>query len=130
MPLSHKLILYVTLAFLCLSLMGPGLWELFRNSPGSPGLVAQHVDALNQLRAYNGMVTAVGFMSGFAMIKIEQNRTLVFTLAIIMLFLATSRIISILIDGVPGFVALSYLGVEILIAVILFIFLPAKRARC
>lgn len=66
MPFIRTRILYVTLGFLCLSLMGPGIWELLRISPGSPGLVAQHVDALNQLRAYNGMITAVGVMSGFA----------------------------------------------------------------
>jgi len=124
MPLSHKVILYVTLSFLCISLMGPGLWEIFRNTPGSPGLMAQHVDALNQLRAYNGMLTAIGLMSGLAIIKVERNRTLVFTLAIILIFLAFSRIVSILIDGIPGIMTLTYLVMEVLIAVILLVFMP------
>ncbi len=127
MPHSHKLILYVTLGFLCISLIVPGLWEVFRSAPGHPDLVAQHVDALNQLRAYNGMVAAVGFMSGIATFKIEHNRTLILTLAIIMLFLATSRIISLLIDGIPGLLTLTYIFMESLISVILFVFLPPKR---
>jgi len=104
--------------------MGPGLWEIFRNTPGSPGLMAQHVDALNQLRAYNGMLTAIGLMSGLAIIKVERNRTLVFTLAIILIFLAFSRIVSILIDGIPGIMTLTYLVMEVLIAVILLVFMP------
>jgi len=128
MPLSHKRILYVTLAFLCLSLMVPGLWEVFRHNPGSPGLIAQHVDALNQLRAYNGMMTAVGFMSGVAIINMERNRTLILVLATLLLFLALSRLISLLLDGLPGLVTLTYLIMEVLISVILFVFMPPKSA--
>jgi len=108
--------------------MGPGLWEVFRSNPGSPWLLAQHVDAFNQLRAYNGMVAAIGFMSGVAIFNLERNRTLILVLAIIMLFLATSRIISFLIDGVPGLVTLTYMVTELLISVILFVFLPPKSA--
>jgi len=129
MPLSHKLILYVTLGSLCLSLIVPGLWEVFRDNPGSPGLIAQHVDALNQLRAYNGMITAIGFMSGVAIINIERNRTLILILATLLLFLALSRLISLLLDGLPGLVTLTYLVMEVLISVILFVFVPPKSAR-
>jgi len=109
--------------------MMPGLWEVFRINPGSPGLIAQHVDALNQLRAYNGMVTAVGFMSGITMYKIERNRTLILVLAIMVLFLALSRLISLLIDGIPGSVTLTYLVIEVLISVILFVFMPPKNIQ-
>jgi len=108
--------------------MVPGLWEVFRHNPGSPGLIAQHVDALNQLRAYNGMMTAVGFMSGVAIINMERNRTLILVLATLLLFLALSRLISLLLDGLPGLVTLTYLIMEVLISVILFVFMPPKSA--
>jgi len=126
MPLGHKLILYITLGLLCLSLLLPGLWEVFRNSPGHPHLLAQHVDALNQLRAYNGMVAALGLLSGFAIFNIERNRTLILTLAFIMLFLTISRLISVLIDGMPGLWTLIYIVIEALMALILFVFRPPK----
>ena len=127
MPFFHKLILYITLGFLCLSLMLPGLWEVLRSTPNQSGLVAQHVDALHQLRAYNGMVAAVGFISGITIFNLERNRDLIIVLAMIMLFLATSRTISLFFDGVPGLLTLVYILTEILIAMILFVFLPPNK---
>jgi len=128
MSLGQKLILYATLGLLCLSLLLPGLWEVFRSSPGHPHLLAQHVDALNQLRAYNGMVAAVGLLSGIAIFNIESNRTLILTLAFILIFLTISRLISVLIDGMPGLWTLIYIVIESLIALILFVFRPPKGA--
>jgi uncharacterized membrane protein len=93
------------------------------------GLIGQHVDAINQLRAYNAMVAAVGFISGIAIFNIEQNRNLILVLAIIMTFLALSRLISVLIDGVPGSLILIYMGVESLIAVMLLVFMPPKSLQ-
>jgi len=126
MPRGHKLILYVTLGLLCLSLLLPGLWEVFRSTPGHPHLLAQNMDALNQLRAYNGMVAAVGLLSAMAIFNIERNRTLILTLALIMLFLTIARVISVLIDGIPGLWTLIYIVMEGLIALILFVFRPPK----
>jgi hypothetical protein len=108
--------------------MLPGLWEVFRSSPHQSGLVPQHVDALNQLRAYNGMVVAVGFISGITIFNVERNRTLIIALATIMLFLAISRTISVFLDGVPGLLTLAYMLIEFLIAILLLVLLPPKKA--
>ncbi|WP_432474254.1 DUF4345 domain-containing protein [Amphritea sp. HPY] len=126
MPVSHKRVLYATLGFLCLSLLGPGLWELFSSSPDNAGLIALQLEALNQLRAYNGMVAAVGFLAGVAIFNIEHNRSLILALAVIMLFLVLSRLISLFIDGVPGTITLTYIAIESLIAVILLVCMPPK----
>lgn len=126
MPFSHKLILRLTLFFLCLSLMLPGLWEVFRSAPTQSGLVPQNVDALSQLRAYNGMVAAVGFVAGISIFNLEHNRTLIIALATIMLFIAISRTMSLFLDGVPGLLTFAYIPVELLIGIILLLFLPPK----
>lgn len=126
MPISHKRVLYATLGFLCLSLLGPGLWEVFSSSPENAGLIALQSDALNQLRAYNGIVAAVGFLAGVAIFNIEHNRSLIFSLAVIMIFLVLSRLISLFIDGVPGAMTLTYIAFESVIALILLLCMPPK----
>jgi len=126
MPVSHKRVLYATLGFLCLSLLGPGLWELFSSSPENGGLIALHLDALNQLRAYNGMVAAVGFLAGIAIFNIEHNRRLIFALAVIMIFIVLSRLVSLFIDGVPEAITLTYIAIESVITVILLVCMPPK----
>ena len=112
MSALHQLILYVSLGFLGLSLLVPGLAEAFRVTTGQKWLVAADVDASNHLRALNGMMAAVGMIALWACWDLPTARTLVTALGAIMVFLVVARIYSMVVDGVPGLASNVYLGVE------------------
>jgi hypothetical protein len=112
MSALHQLTLYVSLGFLGLSLLVPGLADAFRVTTGQKWLVAGDVDARNHLRALNGMMAAVGMIALWACWDLPMARTLVTALGAIMAFLVVARIYSMVVDGVPGLANNVYLGVE------------------
>ena len=112
MSAIHQLILYVSLGFLGLSLLIPGLTDAFRVTTGQKWLVAADVGARNHLRALNGMMAAVGMIALWACWDLPMARSLVRALGTIMVFLVAARVYSMVVDGVPGLANNVYLGVE------------------
>ena len=124
MSLLHKLLLYSSLGFVGISLVIPGLIEIIKTQPGSPGLVPETMDAKNQFRALNGMMTGIGLMALAACIELEKARFLVLALGGILLLVFAARMYSIIIDGNPGLMTIVYATVELLLALIFLMWPP------
>ena len=126
MSVLHKLILYGSLAFLGISLVIPGLIEMFKLQPGSPGLLAETTDAKNQLRALNGLMTGLGFLALWACVDLERSRILVLALGGILLLVVIARFYSFFADGSPGLMTWVYGIIELLLAVIFIVWPPGE----
>ena len=126
MSLLHKLLLYSSLGFVGISLVIPGLIEIIKTQPGSPGLVPETMDAKNQFRALNGMMSGIGLMALAACIELEKARFLVLALGGILLLVFAARMYSIIIDGNPGSMTIVYATVELLLAIIFLMWPPVE----
>ena len=124
MVLVHKLVLYALLGFLGISLVFPGLMELFKVQPGSSDLVLTTTDAKNQFRALHGMMAGLGILAFWACLDIESSRGLVLGLGVIMAMLVIARGYSIFVDGMPGMMNLVYLVVELALAMVFVLWPP------
>ena len=124
MSLLHKLLLYSSLGFVGISLVIPGLIEIIKTQPGSPGLVPETIDAKNQFRALNGMMTGIGLMALAACFELEKARFLVLALGGILLLVFAARMYSIIIDGLPGFMTTVYAAIELSPAIIFIVWPP------
>ena len=96
MVLVHKLVLYALLGFLGISLVFPGVMELFKVQPGSSDFMLTTTDARNQFRALHGMMAGLGILALWACLDIESSRGLVLWLGVIMAMLVIARGYSIL----------------------------------
>ena len=126
MTLVHKYTLWFLLGFLGLSLIIPGLMNMFRPSIGSDVVFAESISGKNHLRALNAMIAAMGVLSIWACFDLETSRRLVMGLGIILSFLVMGRIYSIFIDGMPSFSIIAYLIIELIMAIIFLAWPPAK----
>ena len=124
MTLLHKVVLYSLLAFLSLSLVLPGLVELFKSQPGSPGLIPASLDAKNQFRALQGMMVGLGLLALWACLDLERARTLVLALGVVLSVLVAARFYSLMIDGMPGLMTVAYLAVEGVMAGVFLLWPP------
>jgi len=124
MILLHKLLLYGLLGFLGISLLLPGLVELFKVQPGSSDMVLTTTDARNQFRALHGMMAGLGILAFWACLDIEGSRNLVLGLGVIMAMLVMSRGYSIVVDGMPGTMSMVYLVVELTLALVFLLWPP------
>ena len=124
MILLHKLLLYGLLGFLGISLLLPGLVELFKVQPGSSDMVLTTTDARNQFRALHGMMAGLGILAFWACLDIEGSRNLVLGLGVIMAMLVMSRGYSIILDGMPGTMSMVYLVVELTLALVFLLWPP------
>ena len=112
MSAVHQAILYVSLVFLGLSLVVPGLTDTLRTATGSKWLIAADVDAKGHLRGLNGMMTAIGAIALWACWDLPNARSLVEALGAVMVFVAAARAYSLAVDGFPNLTGKLYLGVE------------------
>ena len=112
MSAVHQVILYVSLVFLGLSLVVPGLMDTLRRATGSKWLIAANVDAKGHLRGLSGMMTAIGAIALWACWDLPNARPLVEALGAVMVFVAAARIYSMVVDGSPNLTGQLYLGVE------------------
>lgn len=87
MILLHKLVLYALLLFLGISLVYPGLMELFKTQPGS----SDFADTKNQFRALHGTMAGVGMLVLWICLDLEHRRDIVLRLGIIMGMLVIVR---------------------------------------
>lgn len=124
MILLHKLVLYGLLGFLGLSLLLPGLIELFKAQPGSSDMVLTTTDARNQFRALHGMMAGLGILAFWACLDIEGSWNLVLGLGEIMAMLVMARGYSIVVDGMPGTMSMVYLVVELTLALVFLLWPP------
>jgi hypothetical protein len=118
MSVVHQAILYVSLVFLGLSLVLPGLTDTLRPATGSTWLIAADVDAKGHLRGLNGMMTAIGAIALWACWDLPNARPLVEALGAVMVFVAAARIYSTVVDGFPNLTGKLYLGVEAVLGTI------------
>lgn len=126
MILLHKLVLYGLLLFLGISLIYPGLMELFKAQPDSSDLVLHTTDSKNQFRALHGMMAGVGMLALWACLDIEHSRQLVLGLGIIMAILVIARGYSMIVDGLPGVMSLLYLATEVVLAAVFLLWPPPQ----
>ena len=124
MILIHKLALYSLLGFLGISLIFPGLMELFKVPPGEPDYVLNTTDARNQFRALHGMMTGLGIIALCACWDLESSRSLVLGLGVIMAVLVVARSYSMLMDGIPGIMSLVYIAAELFLALVFLLWPP------
>lgn len=124
MVLIHKFVLYGLLGFLGISLLLPGLMELFKMHPGSFDLVLTSTNSKNQFRALHGMMAGLGILALWACLDIENSRALVLGLGVIMAMLVIARVYSTLVDGIPGTMSLVYLITELTLAIVFLLWPP------
>ncbi len=118
MSTRHKLLLRGLLGFLGISLVVPGVVELFAVLPGNADLMPIGTDGKNQYRALHGMMAGLGVLALWACFDIVHARALVQGLGLIMALLVAARAFSIVVDGVPGPASLLYLLTELTLAII------------
>lgn len=124
MILLHKLVLYGLLLFLGVSLVYPGLVELFKGLPGNSGLTLHTPDAKNQYRALHGMMAGLGVLAFWACLDLEHSHDLVLGLGVIMVMLVIARAYSMIVDGLPGTMSLVYFAVEVVLAAVFLLWPP------
>jgi hypothetical protein len=126
MTILHRVTLYGLLGILGISLVVPGIIELFRSGSGKTGLVAESLDAANQLRAFNGMMVGLGLIALWCLFDLENARMRVLALGVVLLPVIVGRIYAMVVDGVPGIMTWTYLCIEIVMAAV-FLTLPPPR---
>ncbi len=124
MVLAHKLLLYALLGFLGISLVFPGLMEVFKVQPGNSDFVLTATDAKNQFRALHGMMAGLGILALWACLDLEGSRMIVLGLGVIMAMLVIARGYSVVMDGMPGMMSLVYLGAELGLALVFLLWPP------
>ena len=124
MSLAHAGVLYAALVLLGFSLLGPGLAGVFRVKIGRTWLIADQADARSHLRGLNATMAALGLIALWACWDLENSRLLVQGLGLVMAVLVLSRLYSLLVDGWPGGLTLTYLGVECALAALFLIWPP------
>jgi hypothetical protein len=112
MSALHRAILYVSLVFLGLSLVVPGLTDTLRTATASKCLIAADVDAKGHLRGLNAMMAAIGAIALWACWDLPNARSLVEALGAVMVFVAAARLYSMVVDGFPSLTGKLYLGIE------------------
>ncbi len=124
MILVHKLVLYALLGFLGISLLFPGLIELFKAQPGNSDFLLTTTDARNQFRALHGMMAGLGILALWACLDLEGSRIIVLGLGVIMAMLVIARGYSMFMDGLPGMMSLVYLAAELALALVFLLWPP------
>lgn len=123
----HKWILTVLLICFGLSLLIPGIVEMF-----SLELVTSDTESIsqtNQRRALHGMMAGLGLLSCMACFRLAQARVLVMGIGFTLVLVVTGRLYSLIIDGTPAKVTLFYLIIETLLALIFLLLPPTGTAR-
>ncbi len=120
----HKASLYILLLTLGFSLLVPGVLNVLRSETGSHWITASDNSALNQLRAFNAMMAAVGLLALWSCTDLENARLGVLWLGVILTFSALARLYSITFDGWPNSKTLLYLLVESIMALVFMLWPP------
>ena len=119
-----RVILYGLLGLLGADLLISGLLGVFAPGTGDTRLVAQSVEARNQLRAFYGMMAALGPVALRSCFDLVRFRHVIGALGVVMALVVVARIYSLIVDGRPGGMFLLYLAVEGLMAVVFLAWAP------
>jgi Domain of unknown function (DUF4345) len=119
-----RVILYGLLGLLGADLLISGLFGVFAPGTGDTRLVAQSVEARNQLRAFYGMMAALGAVALRSCFDLVRFRHVIGALGVIMALVAVARTYSLVADGRPGGMFFLYLAVEALMSVIFLTWAP------
>jgi hypothetical protein len=114
----NRVVLYGLLGLLGADLLLSGLFGVFAPGTGDSRLVAQSVEARNQLRAFYGMMAALGAVALRSCFDLVRFRHVISALGVVMALVAVARIYSLIADGRPGGMFFLYLAVEALMSVI------------
>ncbi|MCU7797163.1 MAG: DUF4345 domain-containing protein [Candidatus Thiodiazotropha sp. (ex Myrtea spinifera)] len=117
----HKLALQPLLFIFGLSLLVPGLVEMFTLTLAVTDERA--ISQINQSRALHGMMAGLGLLSCMACFYLEQARILVMEIGFTLVLVVVGRLYSLFIDGLPDKVTFFYLVIETFLA-LFFLFLP------
>ncbi|MCU7829437.1 MAG: DUF4345 domain-containing protein [Candidatus Thiodiazotropha sp. (ex Myrtea sp. 'scaly one' KF741663)] len=117
----HKWVLTVLLFIFGLSLLVPGLVEMFTLTLAVTDERA--ISQINQSRALHGMMAGLGLLSCMACFYLEQARILVMGIGFTLVLVVVGRLYSLFIDGLPDKVTFFYLVIETFLA-LFFLFLP------
>ena len=113
-PISDTIIRLCLLS-ISLSCFYIGLFRLYLGAPD----LSQSID--NSMRFYAGGLTAIGFLSTWAVFKNKLQNILIFFFAFFVFMSGFGRLISIISVGIPNHTYLFYLTIEFLIPLIMII---------
>jgi len=119
-----RVILYGLLGLLGADLLISGLLGVFAPGTGDTRLVAQSVEARNQLRAFYGMMAALGAVALRSCFDLVRFRHVINASGLVMALVAVARTYSLIVDGRPGGMFFLYLAVEALMSVIFLTWAP------
>ena len=122
MQKKHKWTLMALLMLLGLSLLIPGIFEMFHPEPA--GLNPKSVSQANQHRALHGMMAGLGVLACLACYRIDRERILVMGIGVTLALVVIGRVYSLFIEGLPDGATLFYLAVESLLALIFLKYPP------
>ena len=120
----NRVVFYGLLGLLGADLLISGLMGVFAPGTGDSRLVAQSVEARNQLRAFYGMMAALGALALRSCFDLVRFRHVICALGVVMALVVVARIYSLIVDGRPGGMFLLYLAVEGLMAVVFLAWAP------
>jgi len=120
----NRVTLYSLLGLLGADLLVSGLFGVFAPGTGDTRLVAQSVEARNQLRAFYGMMAALGAVALRSCFDPVRFRHVIGALGIVMALVVVARIYSLIADGRPGGMFFLYLAFEALMSVIFLTWAP------
>jgi uncharacterized protein (DUF1786 family) len=120
------MVVRAVLVLLGISLLLPGLSELFPVSIQWHGVVPEMIEAKHQFRVLHAMMAALGIVALYSCIDIVRNQLLIRVLAVVLSCVVMARFYSMFVDGVPGALTLAYLAIEVVMIVILFRWVPTK----
>jgi len=116
------------LGLLGADLLVSGLFGVFAPGTGDTRLVAQSVEARNQLRAFYGMMAALGAVALRSCFDLVRFRHVISALGIVLALVVVARTYSLIVDGRPGGMFFLYPAVEVIMSVI-FLTLAPRLSR-
>ncbi|MCU7807840.1 MAG: DUF4345 domain-containing protein [Candidatus Thiodiazotropha sp. (ex Semelilucina semeliformis)] len=124
----HKLALQALLFIFGLSLLVPGLVEMFTLTLAVTDERA--ISQINQSRALHGMMAGLGLLSCMACFYLEQARILVMGIGFTLVLVVVGRLYSLFIDGLPDKVTFFYLVIETFLALFFLFLPPSANGEC
>jgi hypothetical protein len=124
----NRVTLYSLLGLLGADLLVSGLFGVFAPGTGDTRLVAQSVEAMNQLRAFYGMMAGLGAVALRSCFDLVRFRHVIGALGMVMALVVVARTYSLFVDGRPGGMFFLYLAVEALMGIV-FLTRPSRLSR-
>jgi hypothetical protein len=120
----NRVVLHGLLGLLGVDLLISGLMGVFAPATGDSRLVAQSVEARNQLRAFYGMMASLGALALRSCFDLVRFRHVIGALGVVMALVVAARTYSLIVDGRPGGMFLLYLAAEALMGVVFLAWAP------